>query len=289
MSVKQFIKNKVKSVITSLFKKKINAQIITLGPNELLVGKVALITGGTSGIGKAISIAFLNAGASVIITGRNEQRVRNTVLELKEYTNKNRCCGFVLDNQNIPEMERIFNTIVTEVEEQKIDILVNNAGISIPTSANLIEDEKGFDQVINTNLKGTYFLSKIVARYMIQNHIQGNILNIASTSSNRPATNSYSLSKWGIKGLTIGLAKQLIEYGIVVNGIAPGPTVTPMMKKEHDLNISLPNNPSKRYVLPEEVANMAVILTSDLGRMIVGDTIFIGGGSGIITIDDIKY
>ena len=289
MSVKQFIKNKIKSVITSLFKKNINAQIIMLGPNELLVGKVALITGGTSGIGKAISIAFLNAGASVIITGRNEQRVRTTVLELKEYTNKNRCFGFVLDNQNIPEMEHIFNTIVAEIEEQKIDILVNNAGISIPTFANPIEDEKGFDQVINTNLKGAYFLSRIVAHYMIQNHIQGNILNIASTSSNRPATNSYSLSKWGIKGLTVGLAKQLIEYGIVVNGIAPGPTATPMMKKDGDHNISLPNNPSKRYVLPEEVASMAVILTSGLGRMIVGDTIFIGGGSGIITIDDIKY
>lgn len=133
-------------------------------------------------------------------------------------------------------------------------------------------------------------MSQIVAKKMINNRVKGNILNIASSSSLRPGTNAYTLSKWGIKALTEGLAKKFISDNIVVNGIAPGPTATPMMLKGTDkLNISLPNSPSGRYTTPEEIANIAVILVSDMGRQIVGDIIYMTGGSGTITIDDIKY
>ena len=124
---------------------------------------------------------------------------------------------------------------------------------------------------------------------MKDNSIQGNILNIASSSSLRPATTPYILSKWGIKGLTIGLAKILIKDGIVVNGLAPGPTATPMLHKDINDDLYIANNPSERFTTPDEIANMAVVLTSSMGRMIVGDTIYMTGGAGILTVDDIKY
>ena len=132
-------------------------------------------------------------------------------------------------------------------------------------------------------------MSKSVAKLWKENDIKGNILNIGSSSSIRPATSVYSMTKWSILGLTKGLAKILSPYGITVNGIAPGPTATPMlMKKRVKENIELPNSPLKRYIVPIEIANMAVFLVSEMGRSIIGDMIFMTGGAGIITYDDIK-
>lgn len=122
---------------------------------------------------------------------------------------------------------------------------------------------------------------------MIKEDIAGNILNIASSSSIRPAINAYMASKWGIRGLTLGLAKICAPHNIVVNSIAPGPTATNMQKGDNGLYLS--SSPIKRLVLPEEIANMAVMLVSDSGRSIIGDTLYMTGGSGVITYDDIPY
>ena len=112
---------------------------------------------------------------------------------------------------------------------------------------------------------------------------------IASSSSLRPAISAYELSKWGIRGLTMGLAKKYIKKGIVVNGIAPGPTATSMLNKDEKGNLTRSNSPIGRYILPEEIANAAVFLVSDMGRTIVGDIIYMTGGAGIITFDDVNY
>lgn len=85
------------------------------------------------------------------------------------------------------------------------------------------------------------------------------------------------------------MAKFLIPYGIVVNGVAPGPTATPLMNKDENSSIEHPSNPAGRYALPEEIANMAVFLTSNMGRTIIGDIVYMTGGAGIITLDDSKY
>ena len=124
---------------------------------------------------------------------------------------------------------------------------------------------------------------------MVANNIRGNILNIASASSLRPADSPYIVSKWGIRGLTLGLAKSLGKYGITVNAIAPGPTATPMMIKEGQTNLELDRIPLGRYIMPEEIANMAVILVSDMGRSIMGDIVYMTGGAGILTYDDVNY
>lgn len=89
--------------------------------------------------------------------------------------------------------------------------------------------------------------------------------------------------------MTSGLAKSLAPYGITVNGVAPGPTATPMLLKEDIHNISHPTLPAGRYVLPEEIANMALFLVSDMGRMVVGDIVYMTGGAGTLTFDDMNY
>lgn len=148
--------------------------------------------------------------------------------------------------------------------------------------------EEVYDAVLDTNLKGTFFLSQFVGKYMKENNIKGNILNIASSSSLRPAVSAYTLSKWGVRGLTLGLAKALAPYGITVNGLAPGPTATPMLMKDTS-NITNNRIPLGRYVKPEEIANMAVFLVSEMGRSIIGDIVYMTGGAGVVTYEDMGY
>lgn len=261
---------------------------ITLSPSLLLNNRKILITGGTSGIGFSIAKACINAGAAVVITGRNKERVNNAVHNLKESTDPtSSIMGYVMDISNDVDLEVGLATILKDNQWNNLDTLINNAGICggfMPYAT-----PKEFDKIISTNLKGTFFLSQLFAKHLISNKIHGNILNISSSSSLRPAISAYNLSKWGINGLTLGLAKALIPYGITVNGLAPGPTATPMLLNDNNpKSLSLPNSPLGRYILPEEIANMAVILISPLSRAIIGDTIFMTGGAGVITLDDIK-
>ena len=284
MSIKTYIKRVLKFIFHGLPVINLKAEVVSVSESELLLNRTALITGGTSGIGFAIAEAFLKAGANVIITGRNQGRIDNAVSSLRKGSLKSNISGIVLNNSNIRDTTEI---LLSLLENNSIDILVNNAGIN---GGNLkcCSDEE-YQSIMDTNLKGAVFISRIISENMIKKGIKGNILNICSSSSNRPANTAYVLSKWGMRGYTLGLAKTLIKHGIVVNGLAPGPTATPMLISGDNPNLSLPNNPSGRYALPEEIANMAVILTSGLGRMIVGDIIYITGGAGVITFDDINY
>ncbi len=249
---------------------------------EMLKGRTALITGGTGGIGLEISRAFLRNGADVIITGRNEAKIQERCKALQDEFPSSNIYGGVLDNCNIDGMDSQLSDIFSKTEK-KIDILVNNAGVlSKNDFGSATEDD--YDKVMDTDLKGAYFITQIVAEYMKRNKVQGNILNISSSSSIRPATSSYHLAKWGIRGLTKGLAKELIPFGIVVNGLAPGPTATSMLTANN--NINRPSAPNGRFSTPEEIANLAVVLVSDISRTVVGDTIFASGGCGLLTYDD---
>ena len=280
----------VKNTITKLFSKrpivkKVN--VVRLQPSELLQGRCALITGGTSGIGFAIAQTMLDAGAIVVITSRSEQRLHEACERLRN-TNliySDRVFGYVMDNRKVNQLKNRFNDILTQLKGKKIDILVNNAGVQSGTFGFTTEEE--YDFVLDTNLNSIYFLSQLVANYMRDNHICGNILNIASSSSLRPANSPYIVSKWGIRGLTLGLAKMLIPYNIVVNGIAPGPTATPMLMRDESKGIENKRNPMGRLVSPSEIANMAVVLTSGLSRTVVGDVVYMTGGAGVITFDDV--
>lgn len=281
MSVKSRIKQFL-SYFTPVTKTYANIQV--LQPNEYLKERVALITGGTSGIGYEIAKAYIKAGATVIITGRSEERLKKAVISLG---GEEKCLSIQLDNTKVNTFATKFDEVLQLLGNRKLSILVNNAGVLGCHISNGTEDE--YDAVLDTNLKGVFFLSQIVGHYFKNNKIQGNILNIASSSSLRPAASAYTLSKWGIRGLTLGLAKTFAPFGVTVNGLAPGQTATPMLNKGDNNDIFTDTAPIKRFALPCEIANMAVILVSDMGRTIMGDIVYMTGGSGVFSNEDMNY
>ena len=288
MSLVNYIKRGIKFILTGIPEKKVYTNIAYLAPSEMLKDRTALIIGGTSGIGYEMTKAFIRAGAKCVITGRNEDKVNKACAEIEnELGLKDSVFGKKMDVTNIMSMEESFKEILNEVPSHKIDILVNNAGLVGGEIKDCTEEK--YDLILNTNLKGAFFLSQFVARYMRDNHIEGNILNVGSSSSLRPATSAYTITKNAIYGFTKGLAKVLAPHGITVNGIAPGPTATPMlMPNGIKDNLNFPN-PLGRYILPGEIANMAVFLVSAMGKSIIGDMVFMTGGSGVVTFDDVQY
>lgn len=236
-----------------------------------------MITGGSSGIGYAIAENFIKHGCNVIIAGRNEDKLKRCCDELSKIGN---CKYIVLDVLDINKLDNKILEASTFFDKNKIDILVNSAGIVAKSSFENME-EKEYDFIMDINTKGTFFMCQCMSKYMIEHNIKGHILNLSSSSALRPAWTAYEMSKWAIRGFTLGLADKLLPYGIIVNEIAPGPTATPMLGKKEGDNIY---NISNRYAMPLEIANMALFLVSEAGNMIVGDTIYITGGSGVITL-----
>lgn len=288
MGFKQYIKRGIVYLLHGVPERKVYANISYLAPNEMLRGRAALVTGGTSGIGYEIAKAFINAGAKVVITGRNEQKLSKACAAInKEVSCKNMIFGLVMDNTNVKTMPQKLEEIKSLVGGQSVDILVNNAGVVGGEVKDCLEEQ--YDRIMDTNLKGTFFLSQLMARYFVNNKIGGNILMIGSSSSLRPATSAYTITKNAVYGFTKGLAKVLAPYGITVNGLAPGPTATPILMPDGVRDEISFSNSLGRYVLPGEIANMAVFLVSNMGRSIIGDMIFMTGGSGVITYDDVNY
>ncbi len=283
-----YIKRKIKGYIIRRMPKetiiKKEPVYIPTVMDSMLENRIALITGGTAGIGFSIARRFLQSGAKVIITGRSEIRLDDAVAKLAEYGDVR---GVVMDNGNIAEMSNKFQEI-TSIFDSPVDIVVNNAGVLAGSCFGKYTEED-YDKVMDVNLKGTFFLSQMVANYMKEQGIKGNILMIGSSSSLRPALSPYTLSKWGIRGLTLGMAKSLAPYGITVNGLAPGPTATAMLVDENKDQLALDSAPLKRYADAEEMANLALFLVGNTGKMIVGDMVFMTGGAGVITFDDIRY
>lgn len=272
---------KARTALCRKFKKIVPVYVPVLR-SELLKGRCAFITGGTRGIGYATAEAFLRSGAKVFITGRDGDGVRKAVSSLlKNPEFSGRVFGTAMDNSDVKSFRQKFGGAAEMCG--KIDILVNNAGV-IKGGALGNFDEAGFDETLDVNLKAAAFLSETVSAYMIRNKIQGNILNVCSSSSLRPAVTPYTMTKWALRGLTLGMAKKLIPHGIVVNGIAPGPTATEMLVKDGYDGLELETSPAGRYATAEEIAGMATVLVSRMGRMVVGDILYMTGGGGVCHI-----
>lgn len=249
------------------------------GFESLLKDNVALITGGSGGIGFAIAKELISCGCKVIITGRDEKKLADCCAELGKNAK-----FVVLDQSNIKKFDLKIEEIIKIFG--KIDILVNSSGSHITRKDmnffNIAEEE--YDNVIDLNLKGTYFITQKIANYMIKNNIKGHILFISSSRGREPIWSPYQLSKLSMIGLTEGLAQQLAPYGIIVNGIAPGPTATKLIDFKDGDSIFTDDTSIKRYTMPEEVACYVKILVSNLGNTIVGQTIYMSGGRGIFDI-----
>lgn len=282
MGIKEFLKKK-------LVKTKKEQISIPCLEGHFLDGRKALITGGSSGIGYAIAKSFLANGADIALCGRNVAKLENAKEKLCEacHCDSLKIDTLVLDISKVEDMKKSLLAYLAK-NDQKIDIFVNNAGIN---GGDLFPNtrEEDYDKILETNLKGMYFISQEIANYMIRNQIPGNILNITSSSALRPAISPYIISKWGERGLTLGMAKKYLPYGIIVNGLAPGSTLTPMIKKDAENDLNLEYSPVGRYAAPEEIGNLATVLVSNMGRMVVGDTVYATGGAGVITFDDMTY
>jgi len=242
-----------------------------------LSNKVALVTGGSRGIGKAIALELSKYGANIAISYlNNEEKAKEVVKEIE----KNGVKGMSIkaDISKETDVQNMVKAI--EAEMGSIDILVNNAGI---TKDNLLirMGAEEWDDVINTNLKGTYICTKLVARGMMKKRY-GKIINIASIVgvTGNIGQGNYSASKAGVIGFTKAIAKELASRGINVNAVAPGFIETDMTELlKEDIKDSLVKSiPMRRIGKPEDVANIVVFLASEKADYITGQVINIDGG-----------
>ncbi len=241
------------------------------------MGKVALITGATRGIGKQIALTLSQEGYDIVINYRTENDdLKNTKKEIEK--NGVKCFAVQGDVSNFEECERFVKEIIDEYG--KIDILVNNAGITKDMLLARMKKED-FEQVINVNLVGTFNVTKNVINYMMKAR-SGRIINISSVvgvSGNAGQTN-YSASKAGIIGFTKSLAKEVGSRGILVNAVAPGFIDTQMTDVlKDDIKDEIAKSiPLKRMGNPKDVANVVKFLVSDDSAYITGQVINVDGG-----------
>ena len=243
---------------------------------QMLKDKNILITGGSSGIGLAIAKKCAKCGAHVLITGRNINKLNNAAKDIGEEL----CSTIKWDISCVVD-------IGSKLEECKnlfkgdISVLINNAGIP-PAKFWGNVDEKEWDDIYSTNLKGLFFLSQaIVKQWKLKPQKEyRKIINISSQGGFVGATYPYRMVKWDIRGLTEGLGRQLIKDRIIVNGIAPGVVKTSMQSFSllQDNNLYTNQNPIERVILPEEIAELSLFLISDASNAIVGQTIVCDGG-----------
>lgn len=278
------ILNKIRRLKTALAEAKkvykiggaANVTIATPIYDKILQGKIALVTGGSSGIGFEIAKKFMQTGAKVIITGRNEDKLQQAAKDLGTD-----CCKYLV--WDISETSSIDQKLkdCKDIFDGDIDILVNNAGIA-PSKFFGNIDETEWNKIYDINLKGNYFLTQALVKTWKQSAFTGykKIINISSQGGFVGATYPYRMVKWDVRGLTEGLGKLLIKDNIIVNGIAPGVVKTSMQQfslNQGD-NLYTNQNPVHRVCLPEEIAELALFLVSDASNFIIGQTIVCDGG-----------
>ena len=241
-----------------------------------LKDRVALVTGGARGIGKAIAIAFAKEGADIVIADVNQQEAEITAKEIEAMGRK--ALALSMDVTDFKKVEDALNKILDKFG--KVDILVNNAGITKDTLILRMGDAE-WDAVLSVNLKGTFNCTKAVSRPMIKQRY-GKIVNIASIIGiiGNPGQANYAASKAGIIALTKTAAKELASRSINVNAVAPGFIQTEMTAKlPEDLKDKMKQSiPMDKFGTPEDVAAVCLFLASEESAYITGQTIVVDGG-----------
>jgi len=250
-----------------------------------LEGKVALVTGGSRGIGRATALGFAEAGADVVVASRKLPDLEQVADEIRGVGRK--ALPVEAHAGRMDDIGRLVETVVAEFG--KIDILVNNAGTS-PALATVLEtDERLWDSIMNLNLKGVYFLSQAVARVM-KEHGGGKIINVASMDGYKPevGVGIYSISKAAVLMVTKSMALELAQHNIRVNAIAPGAVSTRILDSHW---FHLPEEEAKRQKAelgkmaplqrvgePDEMVGAMVYLASDASSFMTGETLLVDGG-----------
>ncbi|CAM1352716.1 3-ketoacyl-ACP reductase [Tenacibaculum insulae] len=216
---------------------------------ENLTNKKAIITGGGRGLGKATAIAFAKQGINVAITGRNEERLLNTVKELKTYNIQVTYAVFDVSNYN--EVKKGINDIITTFGS--VDILVNNAGIAAFGTLNEMSVEN-WTQIIQTNLMGMYYVTKEVLPYLIEKN-EGDIINISSTAglNGNATTSAYSASKFAVIGMSESLMKEVRKNNIRVCTLTPSTIASDM-----SLELGITDGNTEKVLQPDDFAELIV-------------------------------
>ena len=242
-----------------------------------LQNKVAIITGGSRGIGYATVKAFLKEGAKVVIAASREETAAKAVEKLQAEFPQAELMGISPELSSMESVRRAFAQVVERFG--RIDILVNNAGVSESTPLENYTEEL-FDKVMDLNVKGLFNATKVAADYMIPAG-GGVILNTSSmvSISGQPSGVTYPTSKFAVNGLTISLARELGPKGIRVNAVAPGITETDMMKAVPTAVIEpmIQRIPLRRLGQPEDIANAFVFLASEDASYITGVVLRVDG------------
>jgi len=244
-----------------------------------LDGRVALITGGNRGLGFAMAQALAEAGASVVVTSRQEERALESAAALAGATGQ-RTMGLVVDVTGAEQIESMIQAVVKEFG--RIDILVNNAGINIRKPVEEL-DEASWDLVQHTNLKAPFLCSRAAARYMKEQRY-GRIINISSMLGMvaLPERSPYCASKGGLIQLTRVLALEWATHNITVNALCPGPLATelniPVLSNPQANQFFLDHIPLGRWGRPEELGGAIVFLASDASSFMTGSALVIDGG-----------
>lgn len=247
-----------------------------------LGGKVAIITGGSKGIGLAIAKSFLREGAKVVISSRREENLKRAEEEVEKEIGKKLIC-IQAHNGKVEDLEKLVKTTIEKLG--KINILVNNASTN-PITAPLHEYPiEAWEKIIQVNLTGTFMLSQLVAKEMIKSGIKGSIINISSVAGlmASPLIGVYAITKAGIISMTRTMAVELAPYGIMVNTIAPGIIKTKfaefLWKNFEDKSLPIRRIPMGRFGQPEEIVGAALLLASDDSSFMTGSIIVVDGGT----------
>ena len=246
-----------------------------------LTGKVALVTGASSGIGKASALALAKQGAKVALAARRVERLTALVSEIQKAGGE-----AIAIPTDVLKKEDILSAVATTVKTYgRLDILLNNAGVgSLGTTLEM--PEEAWDSVLDTNLKAYFFIAQAAAKEMMKNK-WGRIINIASilsggVGSGMAGAVNYSASKGGVVAMTEALADEFAPLGITVNAIGPGFIETEMtetVKKMPDFyNALIARIPMKRFGKAEEIAATVIYLASDEASYTTGATLYIDGG-----------
>jgi NAD(P)-dependent dehydrogenase (short-subunit alcohol dehydrogenase family) len=250
------------------------------GVETSLEGRVALVTGGSRGIGRAIALAFADAGADVVVCSRKLPDLEVVAGEIKAKGRK----GLAVASHvaKLEESQSLMETVKSEFG--RLDILVNNAGTNPYDGPLMDAEEWAWDVTMNVNLKGPFFLSLMAAK-MMQEHGGGNIINISSSAGLSPSNlHIYSISKAALIMVTRVMAMQLAPLNIRVNAIAPGVIKTrlseALWKTPDGGERPRQGGPLRRLGEPEDVATVALFLASDASGYVTGETIRVAGAGG---------
>ncbi len=255
-----------------------------------LEGKVAIVTGGSRGIGKAIAQGFAKAGASVIVTSRKINDLQETASEITAAGGE--AFPLAANLGLLDDVKTVVDTVVRRYG--KIDILVNNAGNAPAASTVLDTDERLWDKIMGLNLKGLFFMSQACANVMKEQG-RGKIINIGSINGHNPEPGAcvYSISKAGVRMVTKAFAAELAGMNIQVNSICPGPIVTKMFESQWS---HLPEDEAQRHELsfghqvpmgrignPDDIVGAAIYLASGASSYTTGAELLIDGGMMLLS------